>query len=443
MNKIFLKYLNIFLDNNYPDYYRKLYYNIYKCLTHSKQFVLFTTGPGLTPVLGVLFKYLRFPPKMNNIYPPRFKQTTNIRKCGEDFRQHLGIATEIPTTDDDIKEAMQHDGTDDDFERLLASVSLEKHLQHIDDIRPTKFEPSSHQSLVKSKLGIPKDALRLNTVATLVDYQEKLDHKQRTLYYKFNKYKSLKCTSEPLPAADIAAHSEQLIIVRVYEPFRFIASQYIQKKPKLSQRFRVLGSQYLHELRDRILCQCKYGPFYDISEVGPSEIVSPPAEQTPFDHGFFFIDNTFYNDTRQPTIDYSETIREWAKKQASIEPLHVDCMETTTFNDLTIRLGAPYLYQHHGNCEHLFTFSDVRLIGAEDILCRSEYPIMDMMSLTRTTFCMICGKNEAVVIVTNSREHIYDPSFLCARCFESFHYVDGRKVGEFQAYRFCPNKFEK
>lgn len=380
---------------------------------------------------------------MNKIYPPRYSQTTEIDKWGETFRNNLGIATiNFPSSRtngaDSIKTAMQYQESDAEFDKLLASVSLERHLQHKDDIRPSPFEPHSHQSMVKSKINIPKRALCLNTVATLADYQRNLDQNQRTLYFKFNKHKWLKIPRPDAPA-DIDVYADQLIIVRVYEPFRFISAHYFQKKPKLSQRFRVLGSQLLHELRDRIECQCKYGPFYDISERGRHEPTSPK-----FDHGFFFIGDTFYNDTRQPTIDYSEPIRVWAEKQSSIEgPLKVKCMETTTFNELTIRLGSPYVYQHHGNCEHLFTISDVRLIGADDVRCRSEYPIMDMVSLPKPIFCTICGKSEATVMVTNSREHIYDPSHLCAGCFDSFHYVDGKKIGEFQAYQFCQNKFAK
>ena len=35
-------------------------------------------------------------------------------------------------------------------------------------------------------------------------------------------------------------------------------------------------------------------------------------------------------------------------------------METTKFIDLNIRLGFPYLYNHLGNCEHVFVFTGVK-----------------------------------------------------------------------------------
>lgn len=35
-------------------------------------------------------------------------------------------------------------------------------------------------------------------------------------------------------------------------------------------------------------------------------------------------------------------------------------MQSTVFNDLTVRVRAPYLYCHQGNCEHIIIFTDIR-----------------------------------------------------------------------------------
>lgn len=131
-----------------------------------------------------------------------------------------------------------------------------------------------------------------------------------------------------------------------------------------------------------------------------------------FDHGFFFIGDTFYNDTRQPTIDYSEVIRNWAKTHDNIAELKTDSMEDIKFQDLTVRLGYPYLYQHYGNCEHLFTISDIRLISGTDSLIRAHYPLLKIVSSSKSVFCMICGVNEANMVVKDSSAHINDPSIL-------------------------------
>ena len=35
-------------------------------------------------------------------------------------------------------------------------------------------------------------------------------------------------------------------------------------------------------------------------------------------------------------------------------------MSSVSFTDLSLRLGYPYLYCHHGNCEHIMIFNDIR-----------------------------------------------------------------------------------
>ena len=35
-------------------------------------------------------------------------------------------------------------------------------------------------------------------------------------------------------------------------------------------------------------------------------------------------------------------------------------MASTTFDTLSLRLGYPYLFCHHGNCEHIIVFNDLR-----------------------------------------------------------------------------------
>lgn len=54
----------------------------------------------------------------------------------------------------------------------------------------------------------------------------------------------------------------------------------------------------------------------------------------------------------------SREIVEWAA-ESGIE-YQCKTMETTKLNELTVRIGCPYLYLHQGNCEHLLVFSDIR-----------------------------------------------------------------------------------
>lgn len=373
---------------------------------------------------------------MEQIYAPRYKNTVQINTKFELFKTQLGCALNIPKNNADIKALMNFDGTDDEFHALEDSISLGR-LSHPDDIKPVPFDPSDSGSRRHYVAQVPKTALHLKTVSSLVDTQGKFNEGHRNRYIIYNKYKHIKMDhiDDEYDDQDLNVHDEIIVSIRFYEPFTYRPNANCDMKPKLSQGFLVLGSQYLSELRDKLYCQCKFGPLYDISD-DPDK---PEPTEKSFDHGFFFIGDTFYNDTRQPTIDYSEVIRNWAKTHDNIGELKTDSMEDTKFKDLNVRLGYPYLYQHYGNCEHLFTISDIRLISATDSMIRRNYPVLKIVSSSKSTFCMICGVNEANVVVKDSAAHINDPSYLCTNCFKSYHYNDGKKIGSFKAYRYYGN----
>lgn len=376
---------------------------------------------------------------MEQIYTPRNKNSFHVQSKFDSFKANLGCALRIPVNNADIKSLMNFSGTNDEFNSLEDSVSLTQ-VAHADDIKPMPFDPSDSSSRRNSVAQVPKRALHLQTVSNLVESQGKFNEGHRNRYIVYNKYRHIKMDqlADEDDQINLNVNDEIILALRFYEPFTYRPNSNCDLKPKLSEGFHVLGSQFLSELRDRLYCQCKFGPLYDISENPDAPAPSETAPK-PFDHGFFFIGDTFYNDTRQPTIDYSEVIRNWAKKHDNIRELKIESMEDTKFQDLTVRLGYPYLYQHYGNCEHLFTISDIRLISATDSLIREQYPLLKIVSSSKSTFCTICGVNEANIVVKDSTAHINDPSHLCSTCFKSYHYIDGKKVGSFRAYRFYGN----
>lgn len=373
---------------------------------------------------------------MEQIYAPRYKHTIHVESIFDSFKANLGCALKIPKSNEDIKSVMNFDGTDDEFRSLEDSISLTR-LAHVDDMKPVPFDPSDASNRRHSVAKVPKKALHLKTVSSLIEAQGKFNEGHRNRYIIYNKYKHIKMDhlEGEEDRINLNVNEETILAVRFYEPFTYRPNASCDMKPKLSQGFSVLGSQLLSELRDKVYCECKLGPLYDISD-NPD---APESSRKPFDHGFFFIGDTFYNDTRQPTIDYSEVIRNWAENHEHIAELKTDSMEDTKFQDLTVRLGYPYLYQHYGNCEHLFTISDIRLISATDSLIREQYPLLKIFSTSKITFCMLCGVNEANVVVKDSAAHINDPSHLCNNCFKSYHYIDGKKIGSFKAYRYYGN----
>lgn len=241
-------------------------------------------------------------------------------------------------------------------------------------------------------------------------------------------------TEASLEAGDkLDAFKDSVIMIRFYLPYKY--SPGIKNHPKFHQEYQVLGSNFLTELRDKFYCQCNFGPFKDISD-DPHNIPER-TPQTP-DPGFFFIHDTFYNDTRNPAnLDYSKIIVDWYQKQGYAREFKTALMQDTKFEDLQIRVGYPCVYQHQGACEHVFCISSVDLLNNSHCLVRSEYPILHSALKTRATMCDICGRSDAMFIVTNCPLHLKDPMKMCYNCFFHFHYEnDGvTKTCSFQAYR--------
>jgi snRNA-activating protein complex subunit 3 len=324
------------------------------------------------------------------------------------------------------------------FQKLLESIDLRPKLYTYDDVIVVPFDQTAGVSIRRPQTAeIPAAALKLKCVRELVKRQKTTDPKKSSRLTKYNKHRYLKPPDDNVPA-DLKPHQDTFLSLRMYEPFKYIdAVQSISAHPKFQQEFFVLGSQTLTELRDRIICPSNYGPFYDISECPDFERQMPPKSDGP---GFFFVRNTFYNDTRNPNnMDYSFVVRNWAAKRAEIGEMHTADMQSTRFSELTFYAGYPMVYVHQGNCEHLFTVSDARLLSEQDSLVRANYPFLNSLSSSRSTFCNVCAFIEAKFMVTGSSSHMQDPTYLCGSCFKSFHYVDGRKVGEFKAFYYYGN----
>ncbi|XP_062579566.1 snRNA-activating protein complex subunit 3-like [Saccostrea cucullata] len=155
--------------------------------------------------------------------------------------------------------------------------------------------------------------------------------------------------------------------------------------------------------------------------------------------GFFYIEGCFYNDFRDSgAIDYSQVIRDWAKDPArEIGAMQTASMEDTSFLDLTLRLGQPYVYMHQGDCEHLIVFSDIRILSPQDTQDIREYPLVTHKRLKNQTKCRVCQMHASRWMAYNSEHAPEDPSFFCEQCFRSLHYDQhGNKIGNFQAFRF-------
>ncbi|VDK23830.1 unnamed protein product [Anisakis simplex] len=113
-------------------------------------------------------------------------------------------------------------------------------------------------------------------------------------------------------------------------------------------------------------------------------------------------------------------IRKWMeKKKDNFGPVEMKDLAGIQIQDLVCRLGYPYVYVHQGSCEHVFYFTDLRLMDAQD------YPISFPQMLSDTSFehnCKICHRHIAEWIV-EGEEMPADPVHMCDGCFTSYHFV--------------------
>lgn len=384
---------------------------------------------------------------MDEVYVPRVKELTNVKQFFQNFKNINDELLEVsgcsledhertfPSNDDEIRKCMNFQGSTSEFKDMIDSVSVEDHLKSINDIRQFEFDPNSIQK--KTFVEFDSNALNLNRIQEIIETLSKVKQEKRERLYQ-NKYKYLSHNITGKDAIPNMAINEEVVLnIRFHEPFRHLINVRNYYHPKFRQEFQVLGSNFLSELRDKIYCQCNFGPFFDISE-NPFE----DHKQNHVDSGFFYINGVFYNDTRKPEMqDYSKIILDWAEmnKKNNVGEMRTAVMENTRFMDLEFHVAAPYVFQHFGNCEHVFTVSNVSLLSKEHSLHRENYPYLYRISHKRYTHCNLCGRSEASFIVRKSQQHIHDPSYLCTHCFKSYHYIDGKKFGKFEAYKFYGN----
>ncbi|KAK6634330.1 hypothetical protein RUM43_011730 [Polyplax serrata] len=133
--------------------------------------------------------------------------------------------------------------------------------------------------------------------------------------------------------------------------------------------------------------------------------------------------------------DLSKELRSWAaeKKLGEFETAE---MHKTRIDSLKVRLGRPYVYLHQGNCEHIILFSDIRLLDSSDPNRFSLFPKIHCTGRLYGKHCMMCSDFYARWLVVGNERLTHDKAYLCNKCFISYNYVNGKKVGNFRAYKY-------
>ncbi|KAL9919451.1 proximal sequence element A Pbp49 isoform 1-T4 [Glossina fuscipes fuscipes] len=379
---------------------------------------------------------------MEDILGQAMRPPINLKEFLKNYQDILKPPYTLPVTDIKLQKSMKLLEDHERFQEAEENCSLEI-LETSDDARITDFIPGFTELPRKSITELPTDALPLRTVTTLLKLKE--NTQKNPFQRSTDIYSLIKLPTAIAEKEEYTPGQELKIYIRVYRPARATHEHRTLEKPVLAEEFECLGSNFLTELRDKIQCVCNHKRFFDISE--NPEAPLPSKETEP---GYFFITDTFYNDKRNPlNADYSTNIREWARSAKGLQNVKFKTalMEETRFIDLTVSLGFPQHYQHHGNCEHVFVFSQLEVIAtpATQMLPRHYYPRLKSYSHFNNRLCNTCGNLHFVYVVEGSNRQVHDPAYMCKKCFLSYHYIDGKKVGQFRAYRLidCNNESEE
>ncbi|XP_013104994.1 snRNA-activating protein complex subunit 3 isoform X2 [Stomoxys calcitrans] len=377
---------------------------------------------------------------MEEIIGQPMQPPINFNKFLEEYQRMFKTPFTQPCSEIDLQKVLNLG--DEPFRDLQDKCSLEL-LEHEDDARVDDFLPGFTELLRVPNINVPMNAI------TLKSYCLATKNKEPKRHNPFNRtpeiYIFYRVASKPSVSPSITLQPEQelKVSIRMYRPARVTHAGRTIERPVFAQEFECLGSNLLSELRDKIICICNNKRYFDVSETPDAPL---PDKET--DPGYFFINDTFYNDMRNPmNADYSETIRKWAKTAKGLKDLtfKVARMEETRVIDLTVSMGFPQLYQHHGNCEHVFVFSQLEVITnpCKQLIELHNYPYLKSLNRHTSRSCQTCSAVNYVFVIEGSKRLFNDPAYLCRKCFKSFLYVDGKKVGDFRAYRLNDDPLSK
>ena len=93
-----------------------------------------------------------------------------------------------------------------------------------------------------------------------------------------------------------------------------------------------------------------------------------------------------------------------------------------------------FLQGHH---EHLFSFTDARLLSVDDPQRVADYPFERSVGTQHSKFCMICDVNISKWVTENNERVPEEPFFFCDVCYRGYNYDEnGEKIGDFRAYPY-------
>ena len=95
-------------------------------------------------------------------------------------------------------------------------------------------------------------------------------------------------------------------------------------------------------------------------------------------------------------------------------------MLNSKWNDITLRIGVPYLFRHKSECDHIFIISDIRMINNEDP--ENLYPLMIFQSKMKRFLCNVCSFRHAKFVCKNDKLTPDKPLYICEQCYKLTHF---------------------
>ena len=137
------------------------------------------------------------------------------------------------------------------------------------------------------------------------------------------------------------------------------------------------------------------------------------------DGAAFCIENEWYLDG---ATDPSAEARAWLAEHGDAAK-RARRMDEVTFDELHLRLGAQYLFVHHGSCEHAVVFTKCHLASSSDE-CSAVYPrTVWLRSFENASkACCICKKLATKEIHGDDCTDVL-PCYLCGSCDYYMHYT--------------------
>jgi snRNA-activating protein complex subunit 3 len=238
--------------------------------------------------------------------------------------------------------------------------------------------------------------------------------------------------------AQMLREDEVLLRVAIYHP----------TKGYRTQELVVTGTQTLANLRDAICCSVVLGlgewrdsavdpvaaaSAQEARSGGPRELSFRVVDSAAFRvcSDFFFIEGVAFEDVRGTRHSAAQQLREWlcgsarSKEPRFMEPglcdFAVEPMDRHSLEELRLRVGAQYLYQHAGGCNHVLVFTEATVGAPRDSRCRAAYPLPLFEAKVHMHACDMCSVSVAALVVHMDEFAAKTPAFFCDACFRLFN----------------------